>query len=98
MIIDAGGNLTDAKIIDLSSTGARIEVGWKIRLPNRFKLKIVRDKQEFFAEIVWRKGYEAGLRFVAADETPAPYVIASVPATQSPKVADLRKMFKIQAR
>ena len=91
--IDADGNVTDVTLRDLSPTGARIEIPYGASLPRLFILRVSREKTESRVEVVWRRGYEVGLRFVPDVETEAPKAEAPSSAAPSrPRIEDLRKL------
>lgn len=65
-IVDAAGCVTDIWIVDQSSTGVRIEAPLGVSIDRKFNLLM--GSREVVAEIVWRRGFELGARFVGADE------------------------------
>lgn len=52
----------DCLIRDVSGRGAKLEVGRPADLPDAFDLQIPREKREFRAEVVWRRGASCGVR------------------------------------
>jgi hypothetical protein len=92
-MIDDAGCVTKIAIKDISPTGARIEIEFSARIPKRFILRAVRDRREFQAELVWRNGGEAGIRFVTED---APLLKPTPAPTPAPvarlSMAELRKL------
>lgn len=92
-VIDANDHMTRVMIVDLSRSGARLEIPFDCVLPARFLLRFGREGHARPAELVWRKGYDAAARFIEADAEPSRPVLKVVPATKI-AVADLRKLVK----
>jgi two-component system cell cycle response regulator len=58
-------HLTVACIVrDVSATGARLRAEGSVAVPDTFELIIEVDGLEADCEVVWRKGGEAGVRFL----------------------------------
>jgi hypothetical protein len=57
---------------DVSATGARVRVEGSISAPDTFELIIDIDGFEANCHVVWRKGNEIGVRFLAAPRMVAP--------------------------
>jgi PilZ domain-containing protein len=51
---------------DVSTTGARLRVDGSVGIPDTFELIIEVDGLEADCQVVWRRGNEVGVRFVAA--------------------------------
>ena len=60
---DAGSEIFDCTIRNLSASGARITVPKDQPLPKTLYLIKLRDRVAFEATVVWTKGTEAGLAF-----------------------------------
>ena len=55
---------------DLSATGARVRLeSLAVSLPDTFELLIAMDAFEADCQVVWRKGSEAGIKFIGAPRT-----------------------------
>ncbi len=85
------GAVDDIKLIDISATGARLDVPTEMALTKHFRLLLGRSKIEKHAELVWRTSTEAGVRFLSDEEIaslqkPAKAALAKV------RLADLRKL------
>ena len=82
-IIDADNYVTECRVIDISSTGAKIRIMHHDGVfPQRFRLSMAQGREMHEVELVWRDGNDAGVRFIAADEK-----IAASPAAAAPPVA-----------
>ncbi|WP_244470672.1 PilZ domain-containing protein [Microvirga massiliensis] len=55
----------DCVIRDITEKGARLVITGDDALPSVFELALPLKSRNHRAEIVWRKGYECGVRFVA---------------------------------
>ena len=66
------GNIIPARVIDMSATGAKVELTPMGRstgiplgdLPDRFALVLRQDRMEVDCEIVWRDEWLLGVRFL----------------------------------
>jgi hypothetical protein len=63
---EEGAYTLKCQIRDLNEKGARIVVSSRQSLPDELYLVITRDHMVHKARLVWRKGDEAGLQFVAS--------------------------------
>ena len=63
-----GAYTLNCKIRDLNEKGARIVVSSGQTLPDELYLVIMRDHMAHKAKLVWRKGDEAGLQFIASED------------------------------
>jgi hypothetical protein len=62
-----GSHLADCVVVDLSEAGARLQVKPEIDVPKRFILMLARVAKVLRrCEIVWRRGPEMGVHFLAA--------------------------------
>ena len=59
-------SVTDVYVLDQSISGIRLELPVGVSLPRRFTIKIGDIVSE--AEVIWRKGFQLGARFVRHDE------------------------------
>lgn len=94
-IIDSSGCVTEIRIKDVSPTGARIEIPYGASLQRTFVVRTRQGGDDQHAEIVWRSGGEAGIRFIS-EPAPPPVQPAAQPAAPANRmsVADLRKMIR----
>lgn len=60
---DAGAQLRECTIRDISHSGARLTFGDAHALPRAFELLIVPTGEIFQATLQWRRGREAGVQF-----------------------------------
>ncbi len=67
-VIDPPGCRQGVMIIDISGSGARLELSWGASLPSRFTLRIKKENRDLLVDLVWRDSFYAGVRFVRADE------------------------------
>ena len=65
-VLGDGDAVTDVYIIDQSISGVRLELPVGVSLTRRFRLKF--GETETDAEVIWRKGFQVGVRFVRAGE------------------------------
>ncbi len=94
-LIDRAGNVTDVKVKDISSTGARIEILRSESLPKIFYLSVKREGDARAAEVVWRSGGQAGIRYIDQDALPTPALQPDFTLAKPSKgisLADLRKL------
>jgi hypothetical protein len=74
---------------DMSSTGARLRIDTSVTAPDTFELIIDLDGMEANCQVVWRKGTELGVKFLAAPRTVAAkrvQVINALVPTQAPSL------------
>ena len=67
-----GAFATDCAVRNLSDFGANIRIGDEELFPVRFLLLCTTLKRAFDAEVVWRRGGTAGLKFHAVHDMTAP--------------------------
>ncbi|MBS0241977.1 MAG: PilZ domain-containing protein [Proteobacteria bacterium] len=63
------GLLLDARVVDMSATGAKVKVADWVdtrTLPARLNLVLLSDRTEVAVDIVWRRAQMIGLRFASA--------------------------------
>lgn len=94
-IIDDDSCASDCKVLDLSESGARLELPYGSRVKSQFVLYIPSKTIERRVEVVWRNGYQVGVHFLfeveaAADAPPLPSAAAAKPMS----VDQLRKLIK----
>src|SRR5579862_2072011 len=63
-----GAYTLKCQIRDLNEKGARILVSSRQSLPEELYVIIVRDHMAHRAKVIWRKGEEAGLQFIASED------------------------------
>jgi hypothetical protein len=64
LVVFANGAFTcDCTFRNLSSTGARVIISRHVQFPDRFYLINVRDGLAYDAQLVWKKGIAAGVKF-----------------------------------
>ena len=61
-------SLLDCRIVDISETGARLELDGHTFLPLKFKLRFVTSGKEIPVALAWQRGTEAGVLFASADD------------------------------
>ena len=66
-IILSKSSLLDCRIVDLSDTGARLELDAPTFLPLKFSLRFVTSGKEIPVKLAWQRGAEAGVRFVPTE-------------------------------
>lgn len=93
-VVDKNDCLTDVTVRDLSATGARIEAPFGASLPKTFLFRVPREGLETRAELVWRNGCEAGVRFLSDADAPSLAPATMIAPAARPKVADLRKLVR----
>jgi hypothetical protein len=72
LVFNDGNSSFDAVIRDLSDTGARLQIGNSVALPDRFDLYIAKKDETRRARIRWRTDEEMGVAFEEnAAATPA---------------------------
>ena len=83
-IVDAGDRfVTECLVHDLSESGMRLRLPVGMSLPARFQVYDDQAGRLKRAELSWRRGDEAGIRFVAGEDTARSDIIA----------ADMRRKF-----
>jgi hypothetical protein len=74
-IIVAPGLRADCVIRDLSATGAKLGVSWRVKLPKEFDVVLVKTNSTRHVSLRWRRGDFAGVQFdvsYEAGSTPEP--------------------------
>jgi hypothetical protein len=74
---------------DVSATGARLRIEASVTAPDTFDLVIDLDGMEASCQVVWRKGADLGVRFLAAPRTVSAkrvQVISPLVPTQAPSL------------
>jgi len=97
-IVHDDGHLTDVVIVNISATGAALELPYAASLSRRLSIMIPSKGQEFDAELVRRNGYDAAVRFISPDEVSDTH--RTRVAAVSPKVSlnDLRSMVRLKTK
>jgi hypothetical protein len=68
VVLDGGGAKISCVLWDISEGGARIAAAHGNALPDVFGLFLTKDgKSRRFCQVVWRRGSQLGVRFVAED-------------------------------
>jgi hypothetical protein len=91
-MIDAAGCITEVQILDISATGARIELAWGDAVPQRFGLRFGKDHQEHRAELIWRESRYAGVRFIPDDEAQAGQAAKPAAVNKPISLSELRRL------
>jgi hypothetical protein len=65
-VFSQGYHVAVVDVLDLSPRGARIECTFDTVIPDRFVLRFDHRQEEIEARVVWRSGYDLGIRFVPA--------------------------------
>jgi hypothetical protein len=65
-ILGENNAVTDVYVLDQSISGIRLELPVGVSLGRRFSIKIGECLSD--AEVIWRKGFQVGARFVRHDE------------------------------
>ena len=60
----------DCVIRDLSSTGARIAISWRIKLPQQFDVLLLKTNSTRRCIMRWRRGDFVGVEFVRGETAP----------------------------
>jgi hypothetical protein len=60
----------DCVIRDLSETGARLDFGGPVELPQEFRLLVVTSNLLIPTELAWVRGSSAGVRFTGPGKPP----------------------------
>ena len=74
---------------DISATGARLRIETSVTAPDTFDLIIELDGMEAGCQVVWRKGADIGVKFLAAPRTVSArrvQVISPLVPTQPPSL------------
>ncbi len=71
-VIIAPGIRTDCVIRDLSASGAKLGVSWRIKLPKEFDVLLVKTNSTRRVSLRWRTGDFAGVQFDSPETAPAP--------------------------
>jgi PilZ domain len=71
-LIDCGDNSSTCLVTDMSNGGARLRLSPTQPLPARFQLRLSRAGTTHIADLRWRSGEEAGVKFRAADRLRLP--------------------------
>lgn len=93
LVFNDGNSSLDVVIRDLSETGARLQVGDSVALPDRFDVYIPKKDETRKARIRWRTDEEMGIVFEdgAASTPPAPEVMRRLSQLEG-EVASLRRL------
>ena len=95
-IVDENGCITDVYVLDLSTSGARIETPLDASIAKQFTLRIA--GRETGAEIVWRRGRDLGARFIMADEGAEKVKPQVAPAIKKVSLDELRGLARTTRR
>ncbi len=76
---------------DISDTGARLRVEGSMTVPDTFELLIPLDGLEASCQVVWRKGGDVGVKFLAAPRIVAAKRTQVVSAVVPTKAVSLRR-------
>jgi hypothetical protein len=91
-LFDEAGCVVDVYVLDRSSSGVRLEAPFGLALPRRFRLQFKGGKH--LAEIIWRRGYELGARFVTEDEVDAAPPRPKPVTIKKTSLAELRRLIR----
>jgi PilZ domain-containing protein len=83
---------------DISDTGARLRIEGSMTVPDTFELIIELDGLEAPCQVVWRKGGEVGVKFLAAPRVVAAKRAQVVGAVVPPKAISLRRLPTLPGR
>lgn len=65
--LETGDGTLDCTLIDISPSGAKIEIDGAARLPEAFSLRLTRySRPNFSCRVVWRSANEIGVTFTKA--------------------------------
>jgi PilZ domain len=65
MILFPGGlRSVECTVRNFSETGARLDCGTTLDIPDHFELKIPQRNANFQCKVVWRRGQEVGVHFI----------------------------------
>jgi hypothetical protein len=93
-ILGDNNTVTDVYVLDQSISGVRLELPVGVALTRKFRIRI--GELETDAEMVWRNGFQTGVRFVRADEEQG-RVKAAPPPIKKMSLAELRSFARKQA-
>lgn len=82
----------EAVVVDLSATGARIELSWEVALPDRFRLQVEPSDEIRNVELVRRERKYARVRFMRHDESFERHEILAVAPAKRVSLAELRQI------
>ena len=94
LVFNDGNSSLDVVIRDLSETGARLQVGDSVALPDRFDVYIPKKDETRKARIRWRTDEEMGIVFengAASAPAPSPEVTLRLSQLEA-EVASLRRL------
>ncbi len=97
-LFDVKGFSFDVTIMDMSSSGARIELPIGVHIPRVFHVQIINSEFDRSAEVAWRRLNMVGIRFV--DEAEASSTVAAIHSETKSKrltLTDLRMMVRPDA-
>jgi hypothetical protein len=63
-VLVANGKSQGCVVKDISSNGARLQLGGPNPLPQRFQLELTGRGERVGAQLVWQNGTEAGVQFL----------------------------------
>jgi hypothetical protein len=85
-ILDGDSCVIDCKTIDLSTSGARLEIPSRSHVPSEFTLCVPSWGIERRAEVVWGSGDQLGIHFLFDSPDPPEARVLSTPAAPKPVV------------
>ena len=88
-ILGDNNNVTDVYVLDQSISGVRLELPVGVSLTRKFRIRI--GELETEAEMVWRNGFQAGVRFIRPDEEEGRIKAAPIPIRKM-SLAELRSI------
>ena len=68
IVFHSAGSTINCTVRNLSETGAQLRVVSVVGIPDRFVLHLSDKTTNWNCEVVWRKGTELGVRFLAGRE------------------------------
>ena len=89
LVFNDGNSSLDAVIRDLSDSGARLQVGDSVALPDRFDVYIAKKDETRRARIRWRTKEELGISFEDS--------VASIPPPQPPSSDMTQRISQLEA-
>jgi hypothetical protein len=94
-IVDEESCITECKLLDLSVSGARLELPYASRVKGRFMLVVPSKGIERHVEVVWRNGYQVGVHFLfETAESATPPVAPPTAAPKPMSIGQLRNLVK----